>query len=239
MVVMLGDAAAVCSTTHWPASSPAPGGCVCMRPQQCVIIVTVSDSSARLSLGHKLVPFVVGAATPPPYCTRLITPSWCCMSQGGYGPSDDAALGGSVASPLRLSAGSPGLWQTPGSPVRDVSPVGPWTSITHNSLYNATPASTPPRPSGGAQAAGSSGPGAAAGCSPGDGGHTTPLSQWGSLSAVADPWPAEQQQQQQREEEAAQLHDAVLRSVLGVGLQQLRDGGEEVRVCGGGSRVVA
>ena len=91
-------------------------------------------------------------------------------------------------------------------------------------------------------AGGSNGLGAAAGSSPAEEGHTAPLSQWGSLSVLPDPWKAEQQQQQQQqqqeEEEHAdaaltgQLQDAVLCSVLGVGLELLRDGSQQVRTQG-------
>lgn len=144
---------------------------------------------------------------------------------------------------------APGAQQrqpSPGSPSQAGSPAGAWTSITHNSLYNASPVSSPPRPSpapassaaadGGSQA-GSSGSEAHGPAAPSSPAVDAPLTQWGSLSVVADPW---QQQQQQQEggdvdedeecmdEMTVQLQDAALRSVLGIGLDQLRAGGEQV-----------
>jgi hypothetical protein len=61
------------------------------------------------------------------------------------------------------------------------------------------------------------------------------------LSVLPDPWQAEQQQQQQQQQQEAehadaaltgQLQDAVLCSVLGVGLELLRDGSQQVSTQG-------
>jgi hypothetical protein len=140
---------------------------------------------------------------------------------------------------MQLSAASPGgLWQapndqcpSPGSPIGPASPAGPWTMVAHNSLYNSSATSTPQKPlfsrvpsairasaAVGATAVDVQASAAAHSSEPGveTAGSSSPgtaLTQWGSQSVVAD---------------EAQLHDSVLRSVLGITLLQLQEGADEV-----------
>lgn len=169
-----------------------------------------------------------------------------------------AAAADGAVSPVRLSAACEVAcsWQTPGQPCLDAcsfeganSPAGPWTSITHNSLYNASPASTPQRPTvpqgvSCSSAAAVSGAHTRGGCgdttssAPNDGGfhpagtcslQGAALADWGSLSVAG---PGQRVVDQEHEDDAghtAQLHESVLRSVLGVGLDQLQAGDPEVQ----------
>lgn len=146
------------------------------------------------------------------------------------------AEGQGGAAPLCLTA-SPGTASTPqpqqrpdatpGSPgADDGSPPGPWTSITHNTLFNASPASTPKKLSQGAACAdeAAEGRGQAGDCVASAGAAVSPAAAslqaaLGSLSAVMG------------DEAAAftvQLQDAVLQSVLGVGLEDVRSGSAQV-----------
>jgi hypothetical protein len=169
-----------------------------------------------------------------------------------------AAASDGAGSPVRLSAAlceGADSWRTPQQPCLDAcsfevanSPAGPWTSITHNSLYNASPASTPQKPtvpqgvscSSAVAVSGVSKYGNTACSAPTDGainpaGACTPqgaaLADWGSLSVVAGPGQSVLHQQHPQDDAGytAQLHESVLRNVLGVGLDQLQSGDPQVK----------
>jgi len=167
-----------------------------------------------------------------------------------------AALLGDGLSPVRPPSMSPELQHTPrvlcNSPCSAAtSPPGPWTSITHNSLYNASPGSTPQKQ------AGSSPPRvehAQQSCTADGAGVPTAggAPEWPAVSPAASPQhalavqssvvPAVAEQgladaQQQGlanvwQQPWLEVQDQVLRNVLGVGLQKVQEGAAEVRLLG-------
>lgn len=163
--------------------------------------------------------------------TMLLTAFALKLDRLGRRFQPHPAEGQGGAALLCLTASPGTAWQTPqpqqrpgptpGSPGRDDgSPPGLWTSITHNTLFNASPASTPQKVPQGAGCANEAADAAQAGdCVAGAGAAVSPAaaSPQAALSAVTDADAA-------AAAFTVQLQDAVLQSVMGVHLEDLRSG---------------